>query len=88
MMMENEEASLGNEEPESGEESSIFDSEDSEVHNEEYGESNRCDGQSGEVFCEQLEDVMMGLETKNESVNANPDIEESKGVARNNTRKV
>jgi hypothetical protein len=78
---QDEEVSLESEGTESGQESRTFDPEDSEVHSEEYGESNGCDGQSREVFCEQLEDVMMGLEMKNESANANPDVEESQGVA-------
>jgi hypothetical protein len=78
---QDEETLLGNEGSESGEQPSTFDPEDSEVHSEEYGESNGRDGQSRDVFCEQLEDVMMGLETKNENANANPAVEESQGVA-------
>jgi hypothetical protein len=47
MAEENEVALLGKEESGSGEEPSTFDPEDSEVHSEEYGESNGHDSQSG-----------------------------------------
>jgi hypothetical protein len=61
---QDEEALLENEGTESGEESRTFDPEDSEVHSEEHGESKGCNGCDGgednNVFCEQLEDVMMG----------------------------
>jgi hypothetical protein len=58
---QDEEASLEYEEPESGEELSIFDLEYSEAQSEGHGESKGCDGRGGgedKVFCERLEDVM------------------------------
>jgi hypothetical protein len=81
---QDEEASLENDGTESGEESSTFDSE--EAHSEEHGESKGRDGRDGgednNVFCERLEDVMMGLEMKNANANANLDVDESQGVAK------
>jgi hypothetical protein len=85
---QDEEALLGNERPESGEEPSTFEPEYSEAHSEEHGESKGHDGrgrdggEDNEVFGEQLEDVMMGLEMKNANANANLDIDESQGVAK------